>query len=175
MKQLLNSVRTITTTVIMLIILVLTSCNFSSAIEPGLGSIRLIVPPVGSLEVIEYRVYGNGPSGRTIDELFPASSSEIYITNLISGEWTFFVDSLNSDSAPVYSGQGTVFIETDLNVNLSITLSPIQGEGRLAVEYSWPIGVLDQEVVTTELALYDGSDFGLAIPLEPFIFSGSNS
>ncbi|TVR58242.1 MAG: hypothetical protein EA426_10475 [Spirochaetaceae bacterium] len=153
------------------------ACAVSTGPDSSIGSVRFrIVDGPSALavgpddtEIAGYRVYGFGPSGRTVE--VPFSSLEVTIGDLLAGSWSFVVDAENAGGIPVLSGQAETVVESGQTTSVDITLAPIDGVGTLIVEVRWPNGTLDSEEVTATLAAYEGTGFGTPDDLTPFDMS----
>ena len=160
-----------------LLVTVFGACAVSTGPSTDLGSVRFLIADAASVltvgpddtDIVGYRVYGIGPSGRTFEE--PFTGLDVTIGDLLAGSWSFVVDAENAAGIPVLSGQADAVVESGQTTSVNITLSPIDGEGTLIVEVRWPIGALDTPAVSATLSAYEGAGFGAAGALTPFVDS----
>ena len=155
----------------------LAACNIAG--DTGVGTVLIRTSTLnaaarntyepGNTEITHYRVYGSHPAGLVIDEIVPASQTQIVLTRLAVGRWRFDVDALNSDGAPVITGMVEVLVQDDVITEVDVTLSPLQGSGTLTVEFRWPAGAVDDPGVSASLSAYSGGEFGTPEPLASFV------
>ncbi len=130
-----------------LAVVIMYSCNLSGD-EVLDGSVtlqvesasRTIIPDL-SMNVDSYHILGTGVS-ESVDVTVKSSKTEITLSALEDGEWSFTVYGLNDEDTVITEGSVIVTVESDSRVTATVSLTPISGEGNFIISASWPEGLL---------------------------------
>jgi hypothetical protein len=102
-----------------------------------------ITPPV-SEQIRHFNIYGTGPDGESFVRTEVMGSS-IVIDNLVPGIWTIRAEAVNIQGYIIGEGSATV------------TVTPLVGEGELAITMSWPADLVANPSVVSQMQTL-GSD-----------------
>lgn len=95
---------------------------------------RLISPDNYPLEVIKYRISGQGPSGATFN--ITTTKTNATLEGLAVGTWILEAEGLNENDMAVVQGS-TEFTLTASNTSAVIRLDELIGHGNLSVNATW--------------------------------------
>ncbi len=148
-----------------------------------LGTVVLRIGPSASVRTFEprntqvasYVVRGSGPIGQTPEWDFPSSRTEHTMEDLMAGNWRFTVTGLNSDGRNVLRGHEDVHVVANRETSATVTVSPIAGDGRLAIEVQWEPGVLNSPTLGAELRIMENGTFGSPVSIPHESFDTSNA
>jgi len=107
---------------------------------------KTIVPDV-DMQISDYTITCECPEQGTISE-DNVSASAPFETSLPPGDWTITVEGKNSAGAVIGSGTEIVSITSGQATETSISISPLPGNGYLAIDVNWPDNVLSNPAVT---------------------------
>ena len=86
------------------------------------------------MKVSKYSVHIVGPNG--YDKTFETSSSELEITDIVIGNYSIDVHSLNSNSEKIAAGSTSVWLYRGNN-QFTVVLDTLFGQGKLKADFSW--------------------------------------
>ena len=106
--------------------------------EEGTGSLSVTIEDDSSsrdLPGLEYRLSGSGPDSKTVALL--AITEETVITDMRAGEWTIFIEAVDSNETVQLYGASTVTVLSGEETVIEITLQLASGTGSLLLTLSW--------------------------------------
>lgn len=127
---------------------------------------KTLLPGI-DMNIAGYQVQGVGPNGA----IFSLSTSKTtnQVTGLVVGAWNVTVAALNGAGQNIGIGSSSVTLSSTDAVSLTITVTPIQGDGTLSLTTTWPASQVTSPSITASLLPPAGS----AIPLTYTIDSGT--
>ncbi|PKL39164.1 MAG: hypothetical protein CVV44_09880 [Spirochaetae bacterium HGW-Spirochaetae-1] len=87
------------------------------------------------MDISRYDVRGTGPGGATFS--VSTVESSVTIDDIVLGTWVIEVDGLNAEGTIIGFGQGETTLVNSLGTTCNITISPLSGEGALALTVTW--------------------------------------
>ncbi|HUX51938.1 MAG TPA: hypothetical protein VMW73_14175, partial [Spirochaetia bacterium] len=127
---------------------------------------RTLLPAI-DMTIASYSISGTGPAGHTFSQSTTQTSSDV--TNLVVGTWNITVAALNAAGQNIGMGSSSITLSSTDPVSLSVTVTPIQGNGTLSLTTTWPAASVMVPSITASLLPPAGS----AIPLSYTLTSGS--
>jgi hypothetical protein len=140
------------------------ACSVKDGEEPGemgmivlridSGSLQpLTVVPEVSMEVDHYVVIGTGPGTWSFQETVEEDS--VLLPGIAVGSWTLEVEAWNDEEPSVKIGYGMTGAPVEVRVGevtmATVTVYPLQGDGKLSIYLSWPGGAVESPEVEGEL------------------------
>ena len=110
---------------------------------------RTLDPPV-VMEVASYDIIGAGPLDGSF-ELLGVTDSTVVVDGLTPGSWTVTVQGVNPDGVVIATGSIVVEVLPGRVGTATVVLVPIEGDGWLELEISWPVGALSNPSVEAHL------------------------
>jgi hypothetical protein len=138
------------------------------SISIGEPSSRTLLPSI-SMTPVSYDVSGTGPSGATFSQSSAAAS--VQIPNLIPGAWNVTANAKNASSQVIASGTVAATITAGTIGAVAITVSPLSGNGTLALSVTFPAASVTAPSIAASLIPQTGS----SIPLTFTMGSGTAS
>jgi hypothetical protein len=111
--------------------------------------------------IVNYIVTGTGPANQTVSLNVDATESQITISDLLPGEWLFEVEATNGSGELVLSGNSSTYLEAGVTSDVTITLSPLSGDGTITVIFNWSPGSIDSPSAFASLAPLSGGGPGV--------------
>ena len=108
-----------------------------------------------AVEAVVFDIVGSGPYGASF-ELFGVTETTKVFEDLIVGQWTISVDARN-EGALIASGETSVVVAAGETTEASVTVVPVEGDGSLRIDFSWPEGILSDPSVSGSLSAQGGS------------------
>lgn len=127
-----------------------------------------LVPPI-DMTIASYLISGSGPNGSAFSQ--STSGASATISGLVFGPWTVSVSAKNAAGTVVAQGSGSVNVDTGKQSSLSVTVSPLAGNGTITLSVSWTAANVQSASVSAQLLSSSGS----AIPLSFTMGAGSAS
>lgn len=103
-----------------------------------LGASTLL--PDVDMGVDSYRLNGIGPNGASFSE--SVSTGSTTITRIAPGAWTITVTAHNATGMMIGRGSASTTVVSGETAPISITVSPLPGDGTLEIGVTWPAGEL---------------------------------
>ncbi len=146
--------------------------SFGSA---NMNRLENFVPPV-DMTIASYDVHGSGPGGASFQQLGVVGAS-LTVGSLVTGDWSVSVDARNAASAIIASGAAGVTIVGGQTASATVTVTPLSGNGTLALSVSWPAGLVASPSVSATLTPQGGAPaaFSLALAGDSLSASGTNA
>ncbi len=143
--------------------------------QSGVKAAKDFLPPV-DMNIAAYDVYGTGPGGATFQQL-GVTSATLAVSSLVTGNWSISVDARNGASQMVATGSVGVAISGGQTASATVTVSPLLGNGTLALSISWPVGIIVSPSITATHAAQGGAPaaFPLALAVDGLSASGTDS
>ena len=110
---------------------------------------RTLDPPV-VMEVASYDIIGAGPLDGSF-ELLGVTESTVVVDGLTPGSWTVTVQGVNPDGVVIATGSIVVEVAPGRVGTATVVLVPIEGDGWLELEISWPVGALSNPSIEAHL------------------------
>jgi len=149
----------------------MTSCNDSKgthsdlvvrfACEKYAMQERSLLPASEAMTIAEYRIFGTGPNGESVD--VTESSSTVTLGQLLMGKWSLTAQALNSTGAILAQGSLDTMLSSATST-ATIHLTELVGVGTLSLSYSWR---LDQVASDVRLELSLTNQQGEVVSLLP--------
>ncbi len=143
----------------------------------GVKGAKDFLPPV-DMNIASYDVQGSGPGGAAFSQL-GVTSSTLTVSSLVTGNWTISVDAWNGANPrqKIAAGSVGVAISGGQTASATVTCTPLSGTGTLAVNISWPSGIIVSPSISASLAPQGGSPaaFPLALALDGLSASGTDA
>lgn len=126
--------------------------------DANTGSLEITLPPVGvarsvlpdvNTAIASYRITGNGPGGASFSNTVACSQASV--NGLVPGAWTIIVYGVNPDGITLYQGSATVIIYAGNTSSVTITVSPLAGNGTIGINVGW-VDTLNNPVLTASLS-----------------------
>jgi hypothetical protein len=139
--------------------------------ESGVAN-RTILPNI-DMTIATYDVTGAGPSGATFSQLGVAVGSTITQKTLAPGNWVITVNAKNAGGTVIANGTANATVLAGQMTNVTITVTPVAGNGTLTVNVSWPAGSFTNASTTvTGTVKAVGAN---AINLNTFVVTGATN
>lgn len=142
---------------IILGLLLFTGCDQLQEIVSNTGTINITIDsdlnnrtitPELDMAPSYYTINGAGPLEETFTQnVYDGDSATFGM--LLPGEWTVTVDAYNINDTKIGTGSELVTVTENTASNLTITVSPISGEGTLTLDLTWADEVADPSIVAT--------------------------
>ena len=121
--------------------------------------------PIGySLDVYDYLISGNGPATATFTETI--TTTTMPSRDLVVGEWTINVLARNEMGDILGEGQAIVTIESAVVSTVTITVSPLVGNGTLNLSLFWPSSELSVPTVEARLTPIGGAEMAVNFEID---------
>jgi len=134
-------------------LLLMTSCDDSKgthsdlvvrfACEKYAMQERSLLPTSEAMTIAEYRIFGTGPNGESVD--VTESSSTVTLGQLLMGKWSLTAQALNSSGAILAQGNLDTILSS-VTSTATIHLTELVGEGSLNLTYAWRLDQVDSDV-----------------------------
>jgi hypothetical protein len=125
---------------------------------------KTIAPPL-DMNIAYYDVYGDGPDSATFSRL-QIPGPTLMQSSLVAGEWTIIVDAFNVDDELIGDGSVVVTISAGQITQAEVPVVPLEGTGSLAINISWPEGMVTSPVVTGTLTADGEAPQNISFTLE---------
>ncbi|MFP4067362.1 MAG: hypothetical protein ACLFS5_07645 [Spirochaetaceae bacterium] len=131
------------------------------AVEVTVGSVStLVMEPDQSMDVVSFRLLGDGPDGNELDEGLTEGTTRF--DGLESGEWSFEVIGFNESGTDIAVGSAQTEVVAGETASVSITVEPYDGPGTLSVSITWPAEDVTDPALEGELTSSDGTNAGMS-------------
>ncbi len=153
--------------VITVLIIIVSSCqNPLFSLLGGKGSLNITIYSSESsisrsLDVISYKFYGSGPDDETFYK--ESESKSITVDNLVTGDWTIEVEGYTADESLVLYGETSIYVITDEDNELELTLNAVSGEGSLLISVNWAAEYTVDPSVSAVIKDKDGNETDISI------------
>ncbi len=119
--------------------------------------------PDFDMNIASFEFRGNGPNG----ENFSANSATtpVEIPELSAGDWVVFADAKNADNEFIAVGETTTTIHAGNTQTVSITVTPLDGQGTLDLTVNWTPGDVGDASIDAQLVLKSGSTIDLSFQI----------
>ena len=121
----------------------------------GMLRVKTIEPDI-DMDVAYYAILGQGPGDASFAEPH-VSDSVVVQSSLVPGEWLITVNAYNSNDQLIGTGSATLTVLAGEVLTASIAVGPIEGDGILDIDISWPAGVLESPLVTGTITPVSGT------------------
>jgi hypothetical protein len=130
------------------------ACSFPGSDEGSLLlSIQMPVArtimPDFDMTPASYLISGTGPGGRTFSAV--SAGPSVSRSSLKSGTWVVTVYANNSTGSLGGQGSGSAVVSGSRTANCAVTVSPISGNGRLAIAVTWNAAAAPGAVIMGQL------------------------
>lgn len=125
---------------------------------------RTILPDI-DMEISTFDIYCSGPDGVSF-EITDFTERRYEKRALIQGEWTITVDARNSEKMIIASGAAVISILANRSTTAEITVEPLEGEGSLEIQISWPPDIVEQPSVSCSLSSVSGEEMDFSCHIE---------
>jgi len=133
---------------------------------PPVGALRVQIPspetargivPAIDIGVSSLEITLSGPAD-TVRQTIDAGTSSATFDALVTGEWTVTVNAMNASDPPVVvaSGRTDASVLADTTTRVDVSVTPVDGQGTLAVRLDWPDGAVADPGVTATLTSHAG-------------------
>jgi hypothetical protein len=109
-----------------------------------------ITPPV-SEQVRHFNVYGTGPDGASFVRTEVTGSSPVVVEGLAPGIWTVRAEAVNIQGYIIGEGSASDTIVAGQLTTITVPVTPLVGPGELAINLSWPTGLLNNPSVVSQM------------------------
>ena len=130
------------------------------------GSARTLLPSI-DMNIASYQIKGVGPNGATLTQ--DTVQTTTVMSGLVVGVWNITVAALNKDGQNIGVGSSSITLSSTEAVSLSITVTPIQGNGVVSLTTTWPA----TEVVLPSISASLLRAAGASIPLSYTLGTGT--
>jgi hypothetical protein len=113
-----------------------------------------ITPPV-SEQIRHYNIYGTGPDGASFVRT-EVTGSSVVVDNLVPGIWTIRAEAVNIQGYVIGEGSATDTIVAGELTTITVTVTPLVGEGELAITMSWPADLVSAPSVVSQMQTLGG-------------------
>jgi hypothetical protein len=119
---------------------------------------KTLVPGI-DMTVASYVVSGTGPSAASFSTTIASASTTI--NGLAVGSWLIAADGKNAAGTVISHGETTTAIATGSTQTVSISASPIVGQGSLTLAVSWAAAAVQAPSIQAQLTPSQGSSTNL--------------
>jgi len=124
------------------------------------------IEPDIDVQINAYDIYGTGPQGEMF-EFIDFSESSVFQVGLVPGQWDLMVFAKNLEGTIIGSGESVSVVAAGEVTTATITILPLEGQGQLTVEVSWPDSVLTGPGLTGNLNPVDGVSESMDFQMAP--------
>lgn len=134
-------------------------------LEVDVGSIStLSLLPDVDMNVTGYVLTGSGPDGESFER--STTGGTVRVSELTTGTWTVEAVGSNADGIDIAAGSGQTRVAPGETSQLSVTVTPYDGQGTLSVSVTWPEAEVSSPGVSADLVAADGTVQPLSFSLE---------
>ena len=90
---------------------------------------------ISGLDVVSYRLRGEGPDGAYFDWI-EVTEPRVAIADIRRGEWTLYAQGLNADGQPVIQGKLETFLSEDSPID-NLVFQENYGKGEVRCAFAW--------------------------------------
>jgi len=140
-------------------------CTFSNDITGDTGNLslsisssfqtRTILPSI-DMTINAYDLYGIGPNGAAFVR-FGEQNPVSLLLPLAPGEWNVSAYALNPDTFLIGEGSESVTVRVGRTTSATLIVYPLNGDGTLRVQLSWPEGSTQQPSLEISLETPEGN------------------
>lgn len=159
-------------------IIVLSGCDDLADIIGGdsgkVGSLRLQISSADLLtktieadvlmEIAVFDIEGYGPDQDSFTQL-GISDATIIINNLAVGMWNITAIARNENGVTIASDQNSAQVSEGITTPVDLVVRPLEGDGYLDVDLSWPSGSLNNPSVNATLLPEGQSSYPVTCPV----------
>jgi hypothetical protein len=115
---------------------------------------KALLPPI-SMDAEVYVITGAGPGGAAFSR--STDGPAVTVDGLAFGDWTVTVEARNAGDTVIGRGVETATVHTGETTPLSVRVTPLPGDGALALEVTWPEAEVEVPSIDATLLSWDGN------------------
>ncbi len=117
-------------------------------------SAKTLLPPL-SMDAHVFVITGAGPGGASFSR--STDGAEVTVQGLAFGDWTVTVEARNAADTVIGRGVETATVHTGRTTTLSVSVTPLPGNGALSLEVTWVDAQVEVPSIAASLTAADGT------------------